>query len=119
MNDNVDVARRSEPPGNRELTAPDEKLSRAHHRIGSTVDIVDNDVGYEADIVKAYGGIPEIECLPSQINQVIMNIIVNGAQALTVPRGKITSRAGTRDGRVWVEVPVKQVEAAEHAELQS
>ena len=75
-----------------------------HQGIDSTLNIVNNEVKYKADIVKEYGDIPEVECLPSQINQVIMNIVVNGAQAISGPRGRITVRTGTREDHVWIEI---------------
>jgi signal transduction histidine kinase len=75
-----------------------------HQGIDSTLNIVNNEVKYKADIVKEYGDIPEVECLPSQINQVIMNIVVNGAQAISGPRGRITIRTGAGDGHVWIEI---------------
>ncbi|MGO4479312.1 ATP-binding protein [Massilia sp. 2TAF26] len=75
-----------------------------HHGIDSTLNIVNNEVKYKADIIKEYGDIPEVECLPSQINQVILNIVVNGAQAISGPRGRITIRTGTGDGHVWIEI---------------
>jgi len=75
-----------------------------HHGIDSTLNIVNNEVKYKADIVKEYGAMPEVECLPSQINQVIMNIVVNGAQAIQGPRGRITIRTGTVADQVWIEI---------------
>ena len=37
----------------------------------------------------------EIECIPSQLNQVVMNLLVNAAQAMSgEPRGTITVRTG-------------------------
>ena len=75
-----------------------------HHGIDSTLNIVNNEVKYKADIVKEYGAIPEVECLPSQINQVIMNIVVNGAQAIEGRRGRITIRTGASGGNVWIEI---------------
>lgn len=73
-----------------------------HHGIDSTLNIVSNEVKYKADVVKEYGDLPEIECLPSQINQVIMNIVVNAAHAINGPRGKITIRTGAEHGHVWI-----------------
>ncbi|MFI4941211.1 MAG: sensor histidine kinase, partial [Burkholderiales bacterium] len=55
-------------------------------------------------IVKEYGTIPDVECLPSQINQVIMNMVVNAAQAMGPERGKITLRTGTDGSIVWIEI---------------
>jgi signal transduction histidine kinase len=75
-----------------------------HHGIDSTLNIVNNEVKYKADIVKEYGDIPEVECLPSQINQVILNIVVNGAQAISGPRGRITIRTGADEAHVWIEI---------------
>jgi PAS domain S-box-containing protein len=73
--------------------------------IESTLNIVNNEVKYKADVVKEYGDIPEVECLPSQLNQVIMNLVVNAAQAIRGDtRGTITIRTGTVDENVWIEV---------------
>jgi two-component system NtrC family sensor kinase len=76
-----------------------------HHGIDSTLNIVNNEVKYKADVVKEYGDIPDIECLPSQLNQVIMNLIVNAAHAIGDERGRITVRTGQgAAGSVWLEV---------------
>ena len=48
--------------------------------------------------------LPEIECLPSQINQVIMNLVVNAAQAMGPERGTITLRTGTQGETAWIEI---------------
>jgi signal transduction histidine kinase len=75
-----------------------------HAGIDSTLNIVSNEVKYKADVVKEYGDIPEIECQPSHINQVIMNIVVNGAHAISGDRGVITIRTGCQDEHVWIEI---------------
>ena len=62
------------------------------------------EVKYKADIVKDFGNLPEIECLPSQLNQVIMNLVVNAAQAMGSQRGVITIRTGTEGDHVWITV---------------
>jgi two-component system NtrC family sensor kinase len=72
--------------------------------IESTLNIVANELKYKADVVKAYQPLPDIECLPSQINQVIMNLIVNASQAMGPQRGTITLRTGVEGERVWIEV---------------
>jgi signal transduction histidine kinase len=76
-----------------------------HRGIDSTLNIVSNEVKYKADVVKEYGDIPDIQCLPLQINQVVMNLVVNAAHAIGEQRGRITVRTGT-DGAdaVWFEV---------------
>ena len=65
-----------------------------HQGIDSTLNIVANEVKYKADVVKQYGPIPEIECLPSQINQVVMNLVVNAAHSIGAARGEITVSTG-------------------------
>jgi signal transduction histidine kinase len=75
-----------------------------HHGIDSTLNIVGNEVKYKADVIKEYGDIPEIECLPTQINQVVMNIVVNAAHAVSGPRGKITIRTGTEGDNISIEI---------------
>jgi signal transduction histidine kinase len=47
-----------------------------------TLLIAKNIVKHKATVNKMYGEIPEIECSPSQINQVFLNIITNAAQAI-------------------------------------
>lgn len=75
-----------------------------HQGIDSTLNIVNNEIKYKADIVKEYGSVPEIECLPSQINQVVMNMVVNAAQAIGPDRGRIVIRTGSDDTHVWFEI---------------
>ncbi len=79
--------------------------SNLHRGIDSTLNIVCNEVKYKADVIKHYGDIPDIQCLPVQINQVVMNLVVNAAHALGAERGCITVSTG-RDGEehVWIEV---------------
>jgi two-component system, NtrC family, sensor kinase len=83
----------------------DEKWQWAllHDGLDSTLNIASNEIKYKAKVIKEYGEIPEIQCLPSQINQVLMNILVNAAHAID-QSGTITVRTGRRAEEVWVEV---------------
>ncbi|WP_447794022.1 MULTISPECIES: ATP-binding protein [Pseudomonas] len=72
--------------------------------IESTLNIVANELKYKADVVKEFQQLPDIECLPSQINQVIMNLIVNASQAMGPERGVITLRTGLEGETVSIEV---------------
>lgn len=71
--------------------------------INSTLNIVNNEIKYKAEVLKEYGQIPEVECLSSQLNQVFMNLLVNAAHAIE-ERGTITIRTGSQGDEVWVEV---------------
>jgi signal transduction histidine kinase len=82
----------------------DWQLADLHHGIDSTLNIVASEIKYRADVVKEYGAIPEVECMPSQINQVVMNLLVNAAHAMGGRRGRITVRTGAADEQAWIEV---------------
>jgi two-component system, NtrC family, sensor kinase len=80
--------------------------ANVHQGLDSTLNIATNEIKYKADVVREYGDIPDIECLPSQLNQVFMNLVVNAAQAMDeAKRGRITVRTGMLDGNtVTIEV---------------
>jgi PAS domain S-box-containing protein len=69
----------------------------------STLNVVWNELKYKCEVIKEFAPLPQIYCLPSQLNQVFMNLLVNAAQAIEV-RGKITLRSGTQDDRIWIEI---------------
>ena len=57
-------------------------------------------------VVKRLGDIPPITCLPSQINQVLLNLITNAAQA-TPDEGGIITITTRREGAAAVAVEVE------------
>jgi len=69
----------------------------------STLNVVWNELNSKAKVVKEYGNTPQIECFPSQLNQVFMNLLINAAHAIE-DRGRITMRTGHDGENVWVEV---------------
>jgi len=69
----------------------------------STLNIVQNEIKYKASVVKELVALPDVPCLPSQLNQVFMNLLVNAAQAIPA-KGTITLRSGFDEACVWVEV---------------
>jgi two-component system NtrC family sensor kinase len=75
-----------------------------HTGIDSTLNIVNNEIKYKADVVKEYGPLPDVECLPSELNQVFMNLLVNAAHAVNTERGTITIRTGVEGSNAWVEI---------------
>lgn len=48
----------------------------------STINIVWNELKYKVTLNRDLGDLPRIKCYPQQLNQVFMNILVNGAQAI-------------------------------------
>lgn len=70
----------------------------------ATLNIVNNELKYKAEIVKEYAGLKPFECVGAQLNQVFMNLLVNAAQAID-EFGKITIRTGYQDADwLWVEI---------------
>lgn len=69
----------------------------------STLNVVWNEIKYKAEVVKEYAGLPEVECMPSQINQVFLNLLMNAVQAIE-GNGTITIRTGLQDNGVWIDV---------------
>ena len=72
--------------------------------IDSTLNIVASELKYKADVIKHYAPLPEIECLASQLNQVVMNLVINAAQAIGPERGTITISNGVEGESIWLEV---------------
>lgn len=77
--------------------------SDLHRGLDSTLNIVNNEIKYKAEVVREYGDIPEVECLSSQLNQVFMNLLINAAYAIR-EKGIITIRTGCAGDEVWVEI---------------
>ena len=95
-------------PGSRQKKAVD--LNRA---IRSTLTISRHEWKYVADVVTDFDpDLPPILCLPSDINQAVLNLVINAAQAIgeathggTDGKGTITVR--TRRHGDWVEIAVE------------
>ncbi len=86
-------------------TKQDWEWINLHQGIDSTLNIVNNEIKYKAEVVKHYGDLPDVQCLPSEINQVFMNLLVNAAHAVHKERGTITVRTGVHGSeQVWVEI---------------
>jgi signal transduction histidine kinase len=74
-----------------------------HRGLDTTLNVVNNELKYKAEVIKEYGELPEVECILSQINQVVMNLLVNAAHAIA-QFGRITLRTGCDNDWAWIEV---------------
>lgn len=94
-------------PGTAEKTAVD--LNRA---IQSTIAVARNEWKYVADVITDFDtDLPAVPCLPGEINQVVLNLLVNAAHAIAdvVAAGKLTKgeiRISTRLCGEWAEIRV-------------
>jgi signal transduction histidine kinase len=91
----------------KDFSHPDEgnfSWSDLHQGLDSTLNIVHNELKYKAEVVREYGTLPKIQCNLSQINQVVMNLLVNASHAIQ-GQGIIRIRSGQDEPDwVWVEV---------------
>ena len=74
-----------------------------HAGLESTLNVVCNEIKYKADVVREFGTLPLVECMPSQLNQVFLNLLVNAAQSIA-EHGTITLRSGCVEDNVWISV---------------
>jgi len=56
----------------------------------------------EIEVVREAGELPEIDCAPAQVNQVLLNLLGNAAQAIEHDHGRIVVRTQVLDRRVLV-----------------
>jgi hemerythrin-like metal-binding protein len=69
----------------------------------SALKIAGNAIKGNATVVKELAELPPVTCISSQISQVLVNLLVNAAQAVKAP-GAITLRSGVMGESVWLEV---------------
>jgi len=74
-----------------------------HAGLDSTVNIVWNDLKYKVELIKRYGEVPLVECLPSQLNQVFLNILVNAGHAIE-QRGQIVISTRADAEHAYIEI---------------
>ncbi|MBF0232337.1 MAG: response regulator [Desulfamplus sp.] len=82
----------------------DYSLIDINKAIDTTINILWNQIKYKAEIIKNYGRLPEIKCFPQKISQVLMNLILNAAQAID-KQGTITiSTENQQDGFIRIKI---------------
>ena len=79
------------------------KPSDLHKGLESTLNIVWNDLKYKVRVEKHYGQLPPVECHLSEINQVLMSLLINAGQAID-NRGTIDIATGAEDGEAWISI---------------
>lgn len=71
--------------------------------INKALTIVRNELKYVASMVTDFGDISPLKCLPNQLAQVFMNLLVNAAQAIE-GHGEIRIRTWQEEGNVFVSI---------------
>jgi signal transduction histidine kinase len=97
----------------KEFAHPDRKeMAQAdlNQAISSTLIIAANEYKYVADVETGFSELPPVNCFAGEINQVVLNLIVNAAHAIsdvvkgTSAKGKIT--VATRAHENFVEIAI-------------
>ena len=73
--------------------------------LDQTLVIANNVLKSKVEVIRRYGDIPEVLCSPSQINQILLNLMTNAAQAIEHDQGKLLLR--TEHAGAWVRVHVQ------------
>ncbi|MDL2355771.1 MAG: PAS domain-containing protein [Pseudomonadota bacterium] len=81
----------------------DWRVTDLHQGLESSLNIVASELRNKATVEKHFGQLPPINCMPAQLNQVFMNLLLNAGQAIA-ERGVITIRTGVDDGMAWVAI---------------
>ncbi len=74
-----------------------------NHCVETTLVICRNEYKYKAKLITELGDLPLIQCIPSQINQVVLALLVNAAQAIE-KEGEIRVRTYEDGGGVVLSV---------------
>ena len=69
----------------------------------STVTIAWNELKYKTTLIRDYGELPAVKCLPQQLNQVFLNLLVNAAHAIET-RGEVTIGTRREGGEVAIAI---------------
>ena len=71
--------------------------------IDSTLSVAWHELKYKAEVRREYSELPRVPCMPAQINQVILNLLVNAAHAIE-ERGVVSIRTGHDGQQAWIEI---------------
>ena len=74
-----------------------------HAALDRTLNIVRNQLKHKANIVRDYGPLPDVQCMPSRLDQVFLNLLVNAGQSIDA-NGTITIATGVERDEAWVAV---------------
>lgn len=75
-----------------------------HQGIDSTLYLLEREYRDRITVHREYGDLPKVECYPGQVNQVLMNLLQNAAQAIT-GKGEVWIKT-TTEGE-WVTVTIR------------
>jgi signal transduction histidine kinase len=93
------------------LDEADKKWVDLHEGIESTLVLLSHRLKHRIDVVRHYGDLPPVECYPSQLNQVFMNLLSNAIDAINESRlGKVKVNS---PGVITITTKILQIDGTE------
>jgi signal transduction histidine kinase len=74
-----------------------------HDCLEDTLTLIHHEIKHNITVVRHYGELPKINCFPSQLNQVFLNILINAKQAIN-GKGTITITTSHIDDFIRIEI---------------
>ncbi len=70
----------------------------------STLNIVWNELKYKCTVDKEFGDIPDLYCIPNQLNQVFLNLLMNAGDSIQKSPGKVRIRTWADETSIYVSI---------------
>lgn len=85
------------------LDEADLKKTDIHVGLDDTLLMINHELKSGIEVVQEYGEVPMFPCHPSQLNQVFLNLMMNGVQAMG-GKGKLGIRTWVEDGKAYIAI---------------
>jgi signal transduction histidine kinase len=79
------------------------KLADINECLESTLKIIWNELKYKTEVIREYGKIPQTKCLPMELNQVFLNILINAGQAID-DKGTIRIKTWAVGQKIYISI---------------
>lgn len=84
-------------------SAEEMQLTDLNECIETTLKVANNEIKYHCEIVTDLGDIPQVNCIPGQIKQVLLNMLLNAAHAIK-EQGRIEIASVFREEAVEISI---------------
>lgn len=84
-------------------SAEEMQLTDLNECIETTLKVANNEIKYHCEIVTDLGDIPQVNCIPGQIKQVLLNMLLNAAHAIK-EQGRIDIASVFREEAVEISI---------------
>jgi PAS domain S-box-containing protein len=82
----------------------DKVFADINEGIRSTLNIVWNELKYKCKVEQNLGELPDYYCIPNQLNQVFLNLLVNAGQAITSDNGLIKIKTWADSLNIYINI---------------